>query len=126
MIVYKVPGKHRGNKGTTFDWKGCEDSEVDALVAKGWFKTLAEAEKGKTKLTITEIDQNGDEVSDEVIFDNHFAPEIDEETLLDQFKEDPESLTKRQHIELGKSLGLSLTMSYKESTMIEKIKNELD
>ena len=49
--------------------------------------------------------------------------EVIEETLLDQFKLNPELLTKAQHKELAKSYGLKLTMAMKESTMISKIKN---
>ena len=106
MIVYKTPGRHRGNKGKTFDYKGCTEEEAPELLNNGWYLTLEEAEEGKIKEDVIEIEED--------------------DTLLDQFKEDPESLTKAQHIALGKELGITLTMSYKESTMIEKIQNELD
>ena len=46
--------------------------------------------------------------------------------LLEQFNEDPESLTKEEHIELGKSLGVSLRSNWGESVMIEKITEKLN
>ena len=104
MILYRTPGHHRGNGGKTYDFKGCTEEEAPELLDNGWYLTLGEAEEGKIK--------------EEVI-------ELDEETLLDQFKENAESLTKVQHVELGKSLGLSLKASWKEATLISKIQEAL-
>lgn len=43
-----------------------------------------------------------------------------------KFKQDPASLTKEEHIALGKDLGIKLTMNYNEDTMINLITAELD
>ena len=45
----------------------------------------------------------------------------EEDDLLDRFQKAPKELTKKEHIELGKALGLKLNMNFKEDTMINKI-----
>lgn len=47
------------------------------------------------------------------------------EELLEKFEEDPKSLTKEEHIILGKELGLKLRINFGEDTMISKIKEAL-
>ncbi|AUR93149.1 hypothetical protein NVP1184A_10 [Vibrio phage 1.184.A._10N.286.49.A5] len=47
--------------------------------------------------------------------------------LLSQFEEDPESLTKAEHVALGNSLySLGLRENMKEETLIEKIKTAMN
>lgn len=58
-ILYKTPGKNRGNKGSTYNFKGCDEANVQDLLDKGWFKTLEEAElpkviKAKKKIEAVE------------------------------------------------------------------------
>lgn len=51
-IVYKVPGKYKapGGKGRTYDYCGAQDQiEFDALIASGWFETIAEAQDAQNK-----------------------------------------------------------------------------
>ena len=45
--------------------------------------------------------------------------------LLLQFKRDPASLTKDEHVELGAALGIQLMKAWKEQTMINKINEVL-
>tara|TARA_R110000737_G_scaffold223978_1_gene238897 strand:- start:361 stop:981 length:621 start_codon:yes stop_codon:yes gene_type:complete len=49
----------------------------------------------------------------------------DKEDLLAKFKADAKSLTKEEHIILGKTLGLSLRINFGEDTMITKIQEAL-
>ena len=49
----------------------------------------------------------------------------DKEDLLAKFKVDAKSLTKEEHIILGKTLGLSLRINFGEDTMITKIQEAL-
>lgn len=49
----------------------------------------------------------------------------DDEDLLAKFKADAKSLTKEEHIILGKTLGLSLRINFGEDTMISKINEAL-
>jgi len=42
MIIYKVPGLHRGPKGTTYSYKSAEEGDD---IPKGWHKTLDAAVK---------------------------------------------------------------------------------
>lgn len=51
-IVYKVPGKYKapGGKGRTYDYCGAQDQkEFDALIAAGWFETIAAAQDAQSK-----------------------------------------------------------------------------
>lgn len=51
-IVYKVPGKYKapGGKGRTYDYCGAQDqNEFDALIASGWFETIAAAQDAQNK-----------------------------------------------------------------------------
>jgi hypothetical protein len=45
-IIYKVPGRHRGPKGTTYDYKGHDSAEG---MPEGWHDSLDEAINGKPK-----------------------------------------------------------------------------
>jgi hypothetical protein len=107
-IVYKTPGRCRGNKGNTYDSRGCEESEVEGLLNNGWFSSLSEAEGIKNEVKKDEVKKASNEKSEG-------------EELYDQFKKDPKVLTKEQHIELGAKFGVKLTMNFKEDTMISKI-----
>lgn len=49
----------------------------------------------------------------------------DKEDLLAKFKANAKSLTKEEHIILGKTLGLSLRINFGEDTMITKIQEAL-
>lgn len=49
----------------------------------------------------------------------------DKEDLLAKFKANAKSLTKEEHIILGKTLGLSLRINFGEDTMISKINEAL-
>ena len=49
------------------------------------------------------------------------------DSLLEQFKEDPYSLNKDEHVILGKSLGIqTMISSWAEKTLIAKIQEQLD
>lgn len=56
------------------------------------------------------------------------APRLNdvEKTLLEVFKANPKELTKPEHLELGKALGLTLMAAWKEDTLINKIQEALD
>lgn len=91
--------KERGAK--VFD-TDCDDMEQ--LAKDGWCESPADF--GTPKAV---VDENDTDTGD----------------LLEQFNSDPEALTKDQHVELAASMGLKLTKSMKESTMIEKIKEHM-
>ena len=40
MIIYKVPGLHRGPKGTTYSYR---DADEGKAIPKGWHKSLEAA-----------------------------------------------------------------------------------
>jgi hypothetical protein len=47
-IVYKVPGKHAGPNGKTYDWKGVTSKdEFNQAMKDDWFDTLDEAINGR-------------------------------------------------------------------------------
>jgi len=48
-LVYRSPGTHRGPSGKSFDCRGVKSQEeMDAKLASGWFRTLAEAVNPET------------------------------------------------------------------------------
>lgn len=47
-VVYRTPGNHH-RAGGTYDYRGAGDqSQLEALIAQGWFLTLPEAISGVT------------------------------------------------------------------------------
>ncbi len=50
----------------------------------------------------------------------------EQQGLLSAFNDEPESLTKDDHVELGKGLGVKLTRNMSEATMISKIQEQLN
>ena len=49
-LVYRSPGPHRGPFGKSFDCCGVKSQEeMDAKLASGWFRTLADAVNPETK-----------------------------------------------------------------------------
>jgi len=47
-IVYRVPGPHFGPHGCTYDFRGVADeSELDAALASGWFRSIEDARAPK-------------------------------------------------------------------------------
>lgn len=46
MMVYRCPGEHHAPVGT-YDFKGVEESELQAALDAGWFLTLSEAMAGE-------------------------------------------------------------------------------
>lgn len=150
-LVYKCPGMSR-QKDIMYTYKGINtQEELDAALDAGWFTSLDKAAedagekaifkkrkpkvKGVNKyakgLPSVPVKTHLEEFKEVFKIDNvedvvdalEEEPEVFEDTLLDQFKLNPELLTKSQHKELGKSFGLKLTMSMNESTMITKIKD---
>lgn len=95
---------HPEKGGKIFD-TDCDD--MDDLAGEGWCESPAEFAKQDNVVSVK--DENDNDTGD----------------LLDQFNSDPEALTKDQHIDLAASIGLKLTKRMNESTMIEKIKEQL-
>ncbi len=50
----------------------------------------------------------------------------EQQGLLSAFNDNPESLTKDDHVELGKGLNIKLTRNMSEATMIGKIQEQLN
>jgi len=49
-LVYRSPGPHRGPSVKSFDCRGVKSQEeLEAKLASGWFRTLAEAVNPETK-----------------------------------------------------------------------------
>ena len=113
------------------------------MLKSGWYETLGEAakasgpesiykkrekkRKGVNKyryglpLTIPE--------TFEVEIETEAIEIIEDEAPLDlikQFELDPYKLTKEEHIELGKFIGIKLMKNWKEETMIAKIKEVVE
>ena len=43
-IVYRVPGRHWGPEGSTYDYKGVDDrAAFDAAIDAGWHETITDA-----------------------------------------------------------------------------------
>jgi hypothetical protein len=95
---------HKDCKPKMFTFKN--EDEIDELKKTGWCESPAEF--------------NAVEPEPEP------EPEPDTDELLEAFNEDPTTLTKDEHIALGKSMGLTLKVSWKEDTMIAKIQEQLD
>jgi len=55
VLVYRSPGPHRGPFGKSFDCRGVKSQEeMDAKLAVGWFRTLAEAINPEIKTVTVE------------------------------------------------------------------------
>ncbi len=141
-MYYKCPGAHKGPKGTSYGYKGVSlDEEAEALLASGWFKSLAEA---VDSFLSPPNDEKKEEVDTEVVIDvkiEEFEEFEDTEdagapngevgqdnqklSLLDQFNENPRHLSKVELKQLGGQLDLKLTMNHSEATMASKIKEAL-
>ena len=77
-------------------------------------KALSEA---SDKALCDEVDKRGLVKSDS-------SDDINE--LQDKFADDPKSLTKEEHLALGRALGVKLRINFGEDTMIEKIQAKLE
>lgn len=86
---------------------------------------IAEAERRGLKEGGEVIDDGIEEELDTDQMINTTAID-DKEDLLAKFKTDAKSLTKEEHIILGKTLGLSLRINFGEDTMIAKINEVLN
>lgn len=93
---------HKDRKPKMFTFKSQE--EIEEMRQKGWCDSPAELDNV--------VEPEGDD--------------YDTDELLEAFNEDPATLTKDEHIALGKSMGLTLKVSWKEDTMIAKIQEQLD
>jgi len=59
-ILYRVPGPHKKPRGGSYAYRGAANqAEFDALAAKGWFPSYAEAVAGKVakKVEVEPIDE---------------------------------------------------------------------
>ena len=99
--------------------EGFELVVVD-FVESRWIKPVDPANPGDQGGHVQELSpasQTGDEgpsLSDDVAF------------LLERFKNDPKSLTKDEHVFLGKNLGIkTMISSWSEDTLINKINEQL-
>lgn len=87
---------------------------------------IAEAERRGLKEGGDTVDNGGE--SEELDTDQMInTTDIDQdEDLLAKFKADPKTLTKEEHIILGKQLGVTLRINFGEDTMINKINEKLE
>jgi len=68
-LVYRSPGPHRGPSGKSFDCRGVKSQEeMDAKLASGWSRTLAEAVNPETKAVNTEP------AAPEIIQEEEYSP----------------------------------------------------
>jgi hypothetical protein len=59
-MVYRVPGFHRGPDGCTFDFLGvADDHELDAALASGWSRTIADAMGGELASAQADLEEIG-------------------------------------------------------------------
>lgn len=93
---------HKDCKPKMFTFKN--ENEIEELKKTGWCESPAEFNTAEPEP----------------------EPEYDTDELLEAFNEDPATLTKDEHIALGRSMGLTLKASWKENTMIAKIQEQLD
>lgn len=82
---------------------------------------IAEAERRGLKESVV-IEPEFSEIVDD---DEASDLETEAEILLGKFKQDPKSLTKDEHIVLGRSVGAHLRSNWSEDVMIEKISEKL-
>ena len=95
----------KGAKLFTFE----DEADIDDLEQEGWRDSPAEFKQAE-------------ESSDE----GYAELTAEQQSLLSAFQENPESLTKDEHVELGKGLGLKLMKAWKEETLIAKIQEKLN
>lgn len=66
-MVYCVPGNRKRPKGGTYSYRGANDqTEFDALLAKGWFPSYEEAAAGKIAAEIIDAAEAFEDAVDEV------------------------------------------------------------
>lgn len=87
MMVYRCPGQHHAPVGT-YDFKGVEESELQAALNAGWFLTLPEAMAGKAETvaadsppTRAELEQKARELG------LSFSPRIGDAKLAQRISE---------------------------------------
>jgi hypothetical protein len=84
---------------------------------------IAEAERRGLKEGGEPVEETETDGTEEMIN----TTDIDQdEDLLAKFKSDAKSLTKEEHIILGKQLGVTLRINFGEDTMIKKINEALN
>lgn len=83
---------------------------------------IAEAERRGLKEGGEVIEEDDTDGTEEFINTSEIK---EDEDLLAKFKVDAKSLTKEEHIILGKTLGLTLRINFGEDTMINKINEAL-
>ena len=86
-----------------------DEADIDDLEQEGWRDSPAE---------FKQAEESSDEGDAELT--------AEQQGLLSAFQENPESLTKDEHVELGKGLGLKLMKAWKEETLIAKIQEKLN
>jgi len=84
---------------------------------------IEEAERRGLKDSGGQSDDTAELDTDQVINTTEID---DDEDLLAKFKTDAKSLTKEEHIILGKELGVKLRINFGEDTMIDKITSALE
>jgi hypothetical protein len=97
---------HKDSKPKMFTFK--DQEEIEDMRKKGWCDSPAEIEN----VVKPEPEQEGDD--------------YDTDELLEAFNADPQSLTKHEHLALGKSIGVTVKSSWKEETLISKIQEHLN
>lgn len=99
-------------------------SDVDKYEANGWVDTPTKFKETKAEPDAAEL---GLAVPDPFDDDKEVeAQPINIHEMIDRFKLDPESLTKDELLETGKSFGLFLMANWKDATLRKKIADYLN
>lgn len=114
------------------------DSEQEAYLEDGWFDTPAAFDKSDenqrevdaaaelvVEARIVRADDNLSVDDGLSAMSAYYGLSDDHAALLKDFLADNQSLTKQQHVELGKGLGIRLISSWNEGTLIAKINEKL-
>lgn len=111
--------------------KGITEDKYQELLDAGYYDSPADFPQvsespDENSSSNTEL-QGADagETQAEPVPETQAEPEDGSTDLLDRFEEDPKSLTKDEHVALGKSLGIHLIKSWKEDTLIAKIQAKI-
>jgi hypothetical protein len=109
-IVYRVPGKHFGSDGTTYDYIAVNsEDELKVKLKEGWFNTLVKAVKASKVRT---RDEEGQYVADD--------PETPEN---EAYTDAPP--TRKELEAKAKELGITFRSNIGDKKLREKIETKL-
>ena len=114
-IVYKVPGKHHGPAGKTYNYIAVNsEDELKTKLKEGWFNTLDEAVNGKTAKPARAREEDGQYKGDDPS-----TPDVNEAYVSG-------APPTRTELEVkAKELGITFRSNIGDKKLLEKIEAKL-